>query len=585
MKTDRTSSALWRWPPWTVGAAVFAVAFGLRLLFLLSAIDRHWPHSIAYEGDAVIWARAAELFARGEVPDEGVPHRFYAIAYLFKWLTPSGAQPNFLLFKVAWSAVSALSVAATYISLQRHVRPRVAAIATGLYALSFGSYVLSTSLNVEGLYTPVLVMALAGLWELSEDPRWWLVGALACLNALALLLREEHLILLFALTAYLVWFWGTKPQSPDQDSVPRPFLAARVLMSSTLFFGSIALCLPYSVQATRATIHYNTVPRSQPSYDQTGLTWSPEARALIESLPAFVRVKAVEFVNRKSTRDQTVPISSEQARQIVVEEYGGLPQPLSTPVFIASHGPMSFALSNHPDSDGGFSRAALEIPGQQGEPRLNLALPQHLRIFNHGYAVGWGYMTSAPGTWLVNVGKKLAHAAQGASLGFTAYNLPWGRFGQRRSCDLLTPFEGIGWLWQLAWCSVLILGGRLAWKQRHTGIGLFLLVIAYKITIVVLYYGYARQAASILPVIFVLAALGIDQLLNWLEARWQQPGSALARQAITVALLSATAALDLHAAIYPRDYQVVGTIRPLPQWGNESFGANAPIELRPTDFP
>ncbi|MBC8131409.1 MAG: PCP reductase family protein, partial [Deltaproteobacteria bacterium] len=540
---------------------------------------------------AVIWARAAHLFAQGEVPDEGVPHRFYAIAFLLHWFTGTARTPNFLWFKIAWCALSALGCATSYLVFVRNLPRRPAFIATGLCVFSFGSYVLATSLNVEGLYSPLLILILGGTLELARRRSWSWVLPLSVLNALALLAREEHLLLLLLLSGYVWWQWTSRSPGGPRSLAGAlagtlALLASRARMTLpavTVVLGAIVLCLPYSVHATRATHRYNTHPKQTPNYDRGDVTWPADARAFIDSLPAFVRSKTVDLVTHRCRQLGMSTVTPEVAQQQLVEFFGSLPDRLSTPVFIASHGPMSFALSNHPDSNGGFSRTPLETRLRQ-DPRLNLSLPEHLRIFNHGYAVGWNYIRGDVVTWLGNVAKKLAHAYQGLSMGFTAYNLPLGRYGERRSCDLLTPAPGHGAIWQMLWGAVLLIGGMTAW--RRSSAGAWLLTIAYKAAIVVVFYGYARQTVSILPAFFVIAAFGIDRVLTWVGQHLPNAGSfRVAQLRFAAVLVLGAGAADVHAATHPAAYQIVGPVHPLPEWGPQSFSSNANIHLRGADEP
>jgi hypothetical protein len=351
----------------------------------------------------------------------------------------------------------------------------------------------------------------------------------------------------------------------------------RVLHAGAVIAGAALLCLPYSVHATRATLRYNTVPKRPPNYEEGRARWSADARQFIDALPAFVRAKTVAFVGRLAEEQGAKEVDREAARAGLLSVFGYLPEPLATPVFIASHGPMSFALANHPRSEGGFSRAALETAGQR-DPKLNFTLPEHLRIFNHGYAVGWGYITGDFPGWLANVGKKLVHAYQGASLGFSAYNLPFGRYGERRSCDLLTPAVGSALAWKVLWGALLVLGAAMAWRQPNGG--LWLLVVAYKLVIVILYYGYARQTVSILPVFLVLAALGIDGVLGFMGRRVAWRPSPAVQWIGAFAVIVVAVNLDIRAARFPAAFEVVGPTRPTPEWGPQAFSSNAPIQIR-----
>jgi hypothetical protein len=550
-------------------AAIFVLALGVRLLFLYAADDRSWPHSLRYEGDAVVWAKSVELLNHGEVPDEGIPTRFYAIAYFLHWLHPSGAIADFLPFKRLWCFLSALTCSVAYLGFVRSFAHRVALIGAGMCVFSFASYVLATSINVEGLYVPLLTLILVGSVEFLWRPRISLALGLAVFHGLAILVRGEHLLVLGLLVLHFLW-QGHRQQATQSTPVTLP---RRWALAATIALGAFAVCLPYAIRNTQATVRYNTITKKPVDFNGAGVTWSPEARAFVTGLPAFLRGKTVEHVSGVARHRSLDVVTGELAQSLFTEAFGSKPEPLSTPVFVASCGPLDFALANHPDSNGGFSKAALATRFSN-DPKLNLAFPGHLAIYNHGYAIGWGYIQSHVGVWLENLGSKLSNAYQGVTLGFTAYNIPLGREGVRRAVDIQTPFPGDGILWRLVLGGLLVLGTLSLVRAGPHGMP-WILVVAAKIVVVLAYFGFARQAASI--------ALGVEHVLCALERPHPKPSTPRVRRAAWGVVLVVLCVLEIGAATNARAFTAAGPQRPLAEFGPQAFSSNFALEIRKRD--
>ena len=573
-------------------AAIFALALGLRLLYLGVALDRRWPHAAAYEGDAIVWAAGAQTIASGAAPDDPLFFRANAPAHLLRWLGFTEPARGYTAAKVLWCVVSALACAATYLFAARAFTPRVALIAAGLQVLSWDSYVLATSLNTEALYVLLLVLVLAGTWWLRRRPRPAVAVGLGVVHGLAILVRIEHLLLLALLMgADLLRGRGSAGGSlidggaragsggeGEGDRSPRPTRWRQLALQLAVAGVALVMCVPASVEQTRAARQYNTVQRRPTPYDRVEVFWTGDARAFLDQVPAFARVRVFAYVSRLAEQHGLTQVTAASARQLWHDEFGDLPERLRTPVFVSGQGPLNFALANHPAAHGGFSKAALENRFVSIDPKLTLSLPPHLRLYNHGYAEGLGFIRADPSGWLRAVGRKLWFFAQGASLALGAYNFPLGRFGERRACDLLTPFPGSGAIWIIACAALIVAGARIA-RRREAG-RLCLLVLLYKLLVTVAFFGYARQAASIGPVLAILAAVAIEALAGAFPAgawRWsRRPGAVLVALIVLVAV-----AADIHAARHPPAYDIHGPLRPAPDWGESAFSANAGIELRP----
>lgn len=560
--------------PWADGAialGVFVVALITRLLFLSTAVDRDWPHSMYYEGDATTWVEWAAALSRGEEFELGLPIRSPGVAYLFHW-TQSGTPHDFASFKALWCAVSAAACGLAYLCYVRSVGRRTALIAAALCTFSFGSYVTATSLNNEALYTFVLVVIAWLTLRLVSRPAWRFVIALGVANGVATLLRAEHTLLLLMLVAYVAHrFWW----EPLTLKPLRSRLASTTVPAAAIAVLSFSLCLPWSVIGSRAADRMNNVTKAAIQIESAAPPWTPDARAFLSSLPAFVRLPTFVQITREARAAGMSPLTADGVRTLLKQNYGYVPEPLRSPTFVSSQGPLSFALANHPQADGGFSKAALANPFD-ANPRLAITYPPHLELYNHGYAMGWVYIRDDFGGWLRLVGKKLSRFADGATLGFTARNLPLGLSGVRQPVDLITPLSGHAGWWKAA-VILSIVAGVVVGAARRTG-GVWMVIIIYKLIVTALFYGYARQAVSILPAFFFFAALFVDQLIRWAEAllpvplRWQR--------VIGLAVVLTVLGVDVYASRHAPVMRVDGSHERTPmKWGPGSFESAQRIEL------
>ncbi len=110
--------------------------------------------------------------------------------------------------------------------------------------------------------------------------------------------------------------------------------------------------------------------------------------------------------------------------------------------------------------------------------------------------------------------KKLSTFWDGAALGLTGYNFPTGLAGERQRVDLVVPDGGSTvTLWRLALLAATAWGGWAAWRQNLTAeLVPWLAFLASKIAVVAAFYGYARQGASIIPVVALPIVLGMGSL-------------------------------------------------------------------------
>jgi hypothetical protein len=152
-----------------------------------------------------------------------------------------------------------------------------------------------------------------------------------------------------------------------------------------------------------------------------------------------------------------------------------------------------------------------------GLPPGDLALeyPPHLRLVARGHAVGAGWIRREPAAFARLALRKLRIFWEGAALGLTGWGLPLGLSGTRRAVDLVTPDASLpAEAWRLAVLALAIAG---AWKHRRApALHPWLLFVASRLVVTILFFGYARQGALIAPVIALLAALAAEP---WLPSR------------------------------------------------------------------
>jgi hypothetical protein len=237
---------------------------------------------------------------------------------------------------------------------------------------------------------------------------------------------------------------------------------------------------------------------------------------------------------------------------ILKEAFGNPPAPLSCCPFVSLYGPLNFALANHPAANGGFSRAALEDPPPLvfairryppdlvlglPPPDLTLVYPPHTRLVNEGYRIGWRWIAERPGRFLRLAWRKLSFFWSGAAMGFGGYNFPLGPSGVRRAVDMVTPEDGpFVSTWQLGVLAVTILGIGLAWS--HASFVPWLLLLISKIVATILFFGYARQGACVIPVVALCAALAAERLAR------RSPRFARGLPVLTLGLLTTPIAVE-----------------------------------------
>ncbi len=537
-------------PTFAVGLGLFVLAFALRLLFWQATPDADWPYSAYYKGDAAIWLRYAQALQADQPFELGLPLRPPATGYLISLLW-DGKTSGIATLRLIWCLLGALTVPLLYGAARRSFGFRPAVITGLITAASTGLMLLSTSLDSETPYL-LLVAVTFYLWQPVRDRAGSPVVALwGAVHALACLTRVEHALYFALATTFLAFAWRA-PGRPWQGALSRLALAASSF---------VLVLLPWHLTAWEQVRRFNHDPPqanaateaalSQVEAALAGISWDEEARAERRRLPAFIRRTAANFVAATVLVRGGGQVGAGDF-QALEDGLGYYPRPVASRPFVALYGGLNFYLANHAGAASGFDRSPLEAPpplagGAARYPRpliaglpppdLTLTYPAHLEIVNHGYALAGRWIAENPRDFLRLAVAKLDIAADGATLGLGGYNLPLGLSGVRRRVDLVVPEGGVDViLWRLGLLAAAFWGLRCGLRRDPAALVPWLTFLGSKVVVVVAFFGYARQGASVIPVLALLLALGFPRSLGE-TSREPEPRRRWARAAIAAALL------------------------------------------------
>ncbi len=486
-----------------IALLVFAVALVTRILFWQATPDRDWAWSAYYKGDAPLWLEYANAIQHDQPFELGLPIHPPGTA----WLVSLVWNGNVRLLRFAWVLLGACIPLLLFLAAERAFGLRVATIAGGFTAISTGLMILSTSIDSE---TPYLVLVLASFWIGRDLKSIWRIAAWAALNAVACLFRVDHLLFYVLALAFFAVRWR----------------ALKPLAVSIAFF--ILPLVPWHIHAWSAIRRFNERPRQLTPVEERAVSgveqalrdmpWTNDAKRRRDALPGFVRRTGTSFV--------TATVYFRGGREIrgkdfdiLQEAFGYFPRPLQRHPFVSLYGPLNFYLANNPQAASGFDRFPLDAPPPlEGGPsrypsflieglppaQLSFVYPPHLRLFNDGYALGGQWIASHPRDFARLAARKLAIFWSGAAHGLTAYAIPVGLSGTRRAVDLIAP-RLLVWSALILILSVLgLIAGR-----RNPALWSWLLFLASKAAVAILFFGYARQGTLVIPVIAILIALAI----------------------------------------------------------------------------
>lgn len=587
-----------------VASVIFLAALATRLGFLSSTPDGAWPHSVCFEGDAPLWVRYAASLQRGEPFEFDLPIHTPGLAYLLRWTGGASPTGGFVAHKVVWCLLGAASCVLTWLlacrvftastwerAAQSGPRPsgsgvadvrsaapvhpeRIAVVAGLLAAASFALTVQATSINNETPYTFLLLLIALLTLRVAERPTAANLLILAALHGVAVLFRAEHTLLFVALGAYLAWRWrrATAPAAPHGPPGSRLGVVTGLAIIAVGFF---LVPLPWNIRSYRAIQRFNTVEPRPIDYASARVPWAPDAVEYVRGLPAFAREGNFLRLTDLAAAAGVNPVTREFVEHWFRAETGYVPRPMSPWTFVSNQGPLCFALANHANTDGGFSTALLdEIGGPTG---LSFGYPPHLQVFQQGYRLGLRYWfehrTDAPRL----LGRKLAIFGSGLTQGLTPLNVPLGVAGLRRPADQFGAAASPPWVWPGVLFALAAIGTWVCLRHRVGSV--LLIVVAQKVVIALLFFGYVRQAASIFPFFAVLVALGLEVALLAPLLR-RRPRLAVMPPILITAAVAAIIGIGAFCATRDVRYDVFGGIDHTPQWGPGAFESHQPLTIR-----
>ncbi len=565
-----------------VASVIFLVVLALRLALLANTPDASWPHSMLYEGDAPVWATWAQQIVAGEPFEENLPFRTPGVAFLLAWIGASAVP--FTAAKALWCAMSAATAAATYLVLARFFTRRVGLIAALFLALSFAVGVAATSLNNETPYALLLIVIVGATLRWCERATITMSITLGVMHALALLLRAEHTLFIAFAAIGMLLAAHRSPTTPQTKPQSWPHI---VRQSAWIIAAGVVVLLPWTLRSHAAVVRYNNECAPIP-YDSMWPEWREDAIAEYESLPAFVRTGNFATLNTFVRRNQLQEVDAAAVKRYFDETWGFTPSALPAWSIVSFKGGLDFALANDPRSDGGFSRAPLTDRYDQNPP-FSFARPSHAQMVEQGYAIGWKHLTEDPARARELITEKLLRFTDGTTLGLFAWNWPYNASDEliRQPVDLAVPARWSAPIWSSVVLCAIALGAIVAGFRR--GGWLLLLALLYRIVIVAAFYGYARHAVSIAPILAALAAVGVDALLAGFLRVLPFGTACIGRLAFAIlAPLVAVALLVVAfgSAIHPpswtaRAATLDGRIELTPEFGEGAFTSNDRLRLLP----
>jgi hypothetical protein len=216
-----------------------------------------------------------------------------------------------------------------------------------------------------------------------------------------------------------------------------------------------------------------------------------------------------------------------------------MPGPLPRFAPVTSYGAFNFANANHERATGEFN---WNLPGLQPSDddaarlleggQLDLARPPVYEAYVRGYQVGARWLMSHPVDGLRLLANKLAIMQSVFDYGYLIDNVPGVISGTRRPVDQLDLERS--WL-TLAHLALLLGGVGLALRSRSTR--LLLAPLATLLISSSLFFGYVRLGVAYLPVVWIVQALAVTQLLRLVGAGPTWPRRAEHAAAALVAIM------------------------------------------------
>lgn len=493
--------------------SLFAASAAVRAVSWLATSDRGAPHAVGFQGDAPVWQDLAQKAAIG-APDLlfELPLRPPGMPFLVAQ-TWDGDPATAFGQRLLWNLVGALVPVAVWLLARQGFAARVALVAGAFAALSTNLVWLGSGPHAE---SPYLLLALLGMLPLqrlhagARAASWVAFGAW---HGALCLLRPEH-ALVFAAFAVVLW------------SGQRTRRRVGSLAIATVAFA--AAILPWQLHAIAATRSFEQASVELPS---GALPWEDAARARIAALPSPTRAPALLFVDATMRHRGKRRVSAADV-DVLVEAYGLLPAPLPMP-FVALYGGLNFFLGNAPEAAGGFSTAALHRPPpllahpERFSPewlanlpppgQFSLSYPPHWNALAQGTRFGLAEIAADPVGWLGRCAVKLQHAWQGAATGLGSLGAPMGLSGVRRQVDLVVADTRAATAWRLLLLAAAAFGVSTA--RASFAMRCWLAFAVAKLATVLLFFGYARQGALLVPLVGLGAGLAWDRVASLVPQR------------------------------------------------------------------
>jgi hypothetical protein len=530
---ERTTVAPVPWfgrSPRRMIALLWLLAFSHRLFLQLGSVDRSWPFPVFYEGDAEAFHRFALSILAGQPYDGGIPfHPPLYPLFLAACHALLGNPAAGLVLRIVHGAVYALSVPLLWLWLRRYLTPGAALAGALLAAWSFGLSLISTAAVSEGLYLLLLLGSLLAFERLRE----------------------------------------VEPGRPD----PRPSTAAqgrriaggdrwlvrRRAVVLGLCGGLLALTraegLGWSILLTAGG---------------AAAAWRHARRAVLPWVVALATLGAV-----------LVPWTIRNA--VALSRVNGLEadrgrEPLPTFVVTTSYGPLNFALANHPEAPGYFTRSVLSSGLHRDV--LDLKDSQHRDLFIHGYRRGWDWIRGHPADFAALAGRKLALLSRALRLGWTQWDLPGGLRGTRYPVDLMTPDAPGAVIVHLV---LLLAGGWILWagrsgQDRIRARGLLVVAggyVLFTVAVTVGFFGYARQGIPALALLCGVEGAAVAASGAWLLRRMERRG--LTAAAVVAGVIALCWIAEFAGAFQGRDFIATGET----QIGSKMLNRDSIMHLSP----
>ncbi len=536
--------------PYRHAALLFVASLSLRTAHWLLSPERADAFVASYQGDATYW----QMFCNGTAGLEAaLPFRPPGMRWLAEALW-DGRGPAYLP-RAVMTVLGALVPPALYLGLVRSFEPRLALMAAWICACSNALIVLGSGLHVEIPYLLLCTLTIGDFERIRTSAAPFAAARWGVINAIACLFRAEHLLFVAMSLGLLAW--------KKRERRARDLGVATAVFAATL--------LPWQLHVASSIADFNEgridgalrLPQLPPHGSPP---WDQDALAAVRAMPAFAQAPTAAFVG-DTVRARGEERVTRDSLKILDEAYGCRPEPLHTPL-LALYGPLNFFLANCAESDGGFTRAALDrrprlLGGESKYPAglllvlpkdLSLGYPPHLDAVNHGYRNGLHWIADHPHDALASCLRKLTISWRGAASGFLATNAPLGRDGTREPVDIVTPESIVASTWR-ALLLMLAMYGATRLRREPAAAGLHIWWLA-RLFLAVCFFGYARLGATCLPALAALWAAALAPLYARAE-------TTLHRHRVPVIVLLATvAAADTAASSLDHRPSVTGSASP-----------------------